>query len=70
MSGDIPAKSSYLVKVEYRPAVPKLFSCIHYKINCVGGNSVEFECQGIAQGYSVNLTSTSLNFGAIKIGNS
>jgi hypothetical protein len=43
-SGDIPAKSSYLVKVEYKPSVPKLFSCAHYKIRCIGGNAVEFEC--------------------------
>jgi len=56
--------------VEYKPTVPKLFSCAHYRIRCIGGNSVEFECSGSAKDYNLTLSTNSLNFGAIKIGNS
>ena len=68
--GTIPPKSSYLVKVEYTPTVPDLFSCARYRINCLGGNTAKFSCRGTAKGFDIQLSDTTLNFGEIKVGNS
>mgnify|MGYP003880634599 FL=1 len=66
--GVIPPKASFLIKATYKPAIVDLISCTHFNITCLGGNSVKFECKGIAAGVSVAFTQKSINFGEIKLG--
>jgi hypothetical protein len=46
-----------------------LISVIHYKIVCIGGNELFFSCSGEAIGFDIALSSYSINFGEVKIGN-
>ena len=68
--GRVPPKSSFLVKITFRPTVVSLISVAHFNIECPGGNLLTFECTGIAVGYEVQLSSMSINFGEVKINNS
>ncbi|KAL4426641.1 hypothetical protein ABPG74_018719 [Tetrahymena malaccensis] len=67
--GEIPPKSSFLVKVTYTPMVVDLISVVHYKVICPGGNDLVFACSGNAVGFDVRLSAQSINFGEVKIGN-
>lgn len=66
--GEIPPKATFLVKITYKPSIVDLISCTHFSINCLGGNSVNFECKGVASGVSVSFNQKSINFGEIKLG--
>lgn len=41
ISDEIPPKSSFIVKMGYKPMVWDLYSCSHFEINCEGGNKIE-----------------------------
>jgi hypothetical protein len=42
---------------------------VRFKIQCVGGNDLFFECSATASPFKVYLSEVSINFGEIKIGN-
>ena len=67
-SGDIPSKSSFLIKITFKPAVVNLISVAHFNVECPGGNSLSFECSGVGTGYVVFLSSQSINFGETRLG--
>ena len=66
--GEVPPKAAFLIKVTYNPAIVDLISCTHFKIDCTGGNTVDFECKGVASGVDVAFNQKSVNFGEIKLG--
>jgi hypothetical protein len=39
----------------------------HYRIQCQGGNDVIFECLGHSTGFLAKLSTSSINFGEVKI---
>ena len=66
--GEIPPKATFLVKITYNPYIVDLISCTHFRVTCIGGNTVNFECKGIASGVKVSFNQKSINFGEIKLG--
>jgi hypothetical protein len=66
--GVIPPKSSFLVKITYRPMIWDLYSCSHFLIECQGGNKIEIQCLGKAQSVEARLKSRSIDFGSIRLG--
>ena len=67
--GEVPAGTSYSLKIKYVPTLVGSFSCTHYQINTVGGNSLKFECIGVARGVDVYLSAKSVHFGEVSLGN-
>ena len=67
-SGDIPSKSSFLIKITFKPTVVNLISVAHFSVECPGGNSLNFECSGVGTGYVVFLSTQSINFGETRLG--
>jgi hypothetical protein len=67
-SGEIPSKSTFLIKVTYDPKIAFLDSVSHYQVICKGGNTVDFELKGSATGYDVQLSTKSIDFGEIQLG--
>ena len=67
-TGEIPAKSSFLIKVTYKPTVVNLISVAHFNVECPGGNQLTFECSGVGTGYLVFLSTQTMNFGETRLG--
>ena len=65
--GYIPPKSSFLVKITYRPMIWDLYSCTHFSINCQGGNTIEIQCVGKALSIEAKLSSRIVDFGSIRL---
>lgn len=68
--GVIPPKSSFLVKITYRPMIWDLYSCTHFSIDCKGGNSIEIQCVGKALAVEAKLSSKLVDFGSIRLNSS
>lgn len=51
----------------YNPTIANVISVTHFNIICEGGNTLNIECLGISMQYDVYLSTTSINFGEIKI---
>lgn len=66
-SGEIPSKSSFLIKITYKPTVVNLISVAHFDVECPGGNLLTFECSGVGTGYVVFLSTQSINFGETRL---
>lgn len=66
---EIPAKSTFLIKCIYEPKIAFLDSVSHFTIECLGGNTLDFECKGSAAGYDVQLSTKTLDFGDVQLGN-
>ena len=69
LTGTIPAGSSYLVKISYKPTVVHMLSSKNYIISTESGNTVRFTCLGSAVGLQVALSSRVCNFGEVRLGN-
>ena len=65
--GVIPPKSSFLIKITYRPMIWDLYSCSHFEIQCQGGNKIEVQCFGRASSIDAKLSSRLVNFGSIRL---
>lgn len=46
--GDIPAKSSFELKVNYLPTVYDMVDLSRFQISCEGGNDFKLDCRGRA----------------------
>ena len=66
-NGVIPPKSSFLVKITYKPMIWNLYSCTHFEIQCQGGNRIEVQCMGRALSMEARLSSRMVNFGSIRL---
>lgn len=65
--GEIPSKSSFLIKITYRPMIWDLYSCSHFEIQCQGGNKIEVQCVGRALPLEARLSSKLVDFGSIRL---
>ena len=68
--GIVPPKSSFLVKITYKPMIWDLYSCTHFEIQCQGGNKIEVQCFGRASSTDAKLSSRLVNFGSIRLNSS
>jgi hypothetical protein len=65
--GDIPAKSSFELKVSYLPSVYDMVNLTRFQINCEGGNELKLDCRGRAERFDVRFSTRSINFGEVKL---
>ena len=68
--GEIPPKSSFLIKITYKPMIWDLYSCSHFEIQCQGGNKIEVQCVGRALPLEAKLSSKLVDFGSIRLNSS
>jgi len=68
LSGEIPSKASFLLKISYSPMIWDLSSCTHFKVICEGGNNITVQCTGQSKGIDIKASSTFVNFGEVKLG--
>ena len=67
-TGEIPPKSTFLIKATFSPRITEMVSVTHFQIVCAGGNTMTLECLGTGMTFNVFLSSISLNFGEIRLG--
>jgi hypothetical protein len=65
--GEIPAKSSFEVKINYLPQIYGMSNLSRFRIACEGGNDLKLDCRGVSDRFDVKLSNRSLNFGEIKL---
>lgn len=65
--GEIPPKSSFLIKITYKPMIWDLYSCSHFQIQCQGGNQIAVQCVGRALPLEARLSSKLVDFGSIRL---
>lgn len=68
MHGEIPAKSSFLLKCTYEPKIAFLDSVSHYEVSCEGGNTLSFQTRGFSSGNEVDFSTRSIDFGDVELG--
>lgn len=66
MSGSIESHGKFKITVKYTPQIPGVTSCAYFRVNSVGGNELEFNAKGQAEGYSVELSAKSIHFGEVQ----
>jgi len=68
--GVLPPHSEAFITIEYKPQVAGTISCCYYRITSDGGNELSLSCKGEAEGFSVQLSANSVQFGEVSTGNS
>lgn len=65
--GEISPGQIIKVTVTYTPQLAGVKSCTLFKIAAFGGNQIEFSCSGQADGYNVELSSKTVQFGEVQV---
>ena len=55
------------ITVAYTPQIAGVTSQTLFKLSAFGGNSIQFSCKGVADGYSVELSSKTVQFGEVQV---
>ena len=55
------------VTVNYTPQIAGVTSQTLFKVSAFGGNQIEFSCKGVADGFSVELSSKTVQFGEVQV---
>ena len=66
-SGTIEAHGKFLVTIKYTPKIPGVSSCAYFKVSSQGGNELNFNAKGQAEGYNVELSAKTVHFGEVQI---
>lgn len=65
--GEIPAKSSFELKINYLPLICNVSNLSRFRVHCEGGNELKIACRGYSSPFDVKLNTRSINFGEIKL---
>ena len=65
--GEINPSQIVKVTVTYTPQIAGVKSFTLFKVSAFGGNQIEFSCQGQADGYNVELSSKTVQFGEVQV---
>jgi len=65
--GAIAPGQSSKITVKYTPRIPNVTSCQYWKVTANGGNELRFSAKGVAEGYKVELSVSSVHFGEVQI---
>ena len=68
LSGNIPPKSNFLLKVLYKPIFPSVNSHEIFCISTRGGNKLTFECKGSCRPLKTWVGTKSVNFKTLALG--
>ena len=68
LSGNIPPKSNFLLKILYKPIFPSSNSLEIFTISTKGGNKLTFECKGTCRPLKTWIGTKSVNFKSIPLG--
>jgi len=66
-NGDISPGQIIKVTVTYTPQLAGVKTYTLFKVAAFGGNEIEFSCCGQADGYNVELSSRTVQFGEVQI---
>ena len=55
------------VTVNYTPQIAGVTSQTLFKVSAFGGNQIQFSCKGVADGYNVELSSKTVQFGEVQV---
>ena len=64
--GEITPGQRIKVTVTYSPQIAGVKSYTLFKVGAFGGNQIEFSCQGLAEGYDVDLSTKTIQFGEVQ----
>ena len=65
--GEISPGHILKVTVTYTPRIAGISSFTQFKIAAFGGNEIQFNCKGQADGYDVELSSKTVHFGEVQV---
>ena len=68
LSGNIPPKSNFLVKILYKPIFPSMSSHEIFCISTKGGNKLTFECKGTCRPLKTWVGTKCINFKTVPLG--
>ena len=68
LSGNIPPKSNFLLKILYKPIFPMMNSNEIFCISTKGGNKLTFECKGTCRSLKTWVGTKSVNFKTVALG--
>ena len=68
LSGNIPPKSNFLVKILYKPIFPSMSSHEIFCISTNGGNKLTFECKGTCRPLKTWVGTKCINFKTVPLG--
>lgn len=55
------------VTVTYTPQMAGVSSFTLFKVSAFGGNQIEFSCKGMADGYDIQLSTKTVQFGEVQV---
>ena len=68
LSGDIPPKSNYLLKILYKPIFPSTNSHEIFCLSTKGGNKIIFSCKGSCKSLKTWVGTKCVNFNTVPLG--
>ena len=68
--GEVPAESSFMIKLKYLTVHVNSFSCENFEIIVPGGNIMKFYCTAFCMSLSMEISSKNVNFDSIEVDNS